>query len=539
MSKLDAAWSRLEAAAKDAAATRIVDLFDAEPDRLSKLTVSAAGVSLDLSKQSWTAEGLDAALDLARAVDVEGARQAMFGGEAINTSEDRAVLHVALRAAKDAPYAAKGEAVMADVEDVRVRMKAFAEQVRSGAVKGSTGKPFKTILHIGIGGSDLGPRLLWDALRPVKPQIDVRFVANVDGAEFELVTADMDPEETLVIVVSKTFTTQETMANAQAARDWLSAALGEEGAKAHLAAVSTALDKTSAFGVPDERVFGFWDWVGGRYSLWSSVSLSVAIAAGWEVFERFHAGAAQMDVHFRDAPLEKNAPVLLALAQIFNRNGLGRPARSVVAYSYRLSRLSAFLQQLEMESNGKQVDKAGKPVTRGTSAIVFGGEGTNVQHAYFQAMHQGTDITPMELIGLATTDEGPAGMHPKLLSNLLAQAEAFMVGRSEEEVRKELADKGVDAATIDVMAPQRTFPGNRPSTLILLDRLTPETFGALIALYEHKTFVEGVIWGINSFDQWGVELGKVMANRILPELEGGAPARHDPSTTAMIAKLKP
>jgi len=538
VSDLDAAWTRLETAAKAAGEKRIVEFFDTEPQRLETLTLDVAGLHLDLSKQAWDEAGLEAALDLAHAAGVEAARARMLGGEAINSSEGRAVLHVALRAKSNADIKAQGVPVMADVEAVRSRMKAFADAVRSGEIKGATGKPFKAILHIGIGGSDLGPRLLWDALRPVKPEIDLRFVANVDGAEFLLTTADLDPEETLVVVVSKTFTTQETMSNAAAARAWLVAALGEEGANAHLAAVSTALDKTSAFGVADERVFGFWDWVGGRYSLWSAVSLSVAVAAGWDVFQGFLDGAAEMDAHFASAPLEKNAPVLVALAQIFNRNGLDRRARSVVPYSHRLRRLASFLQQLEMESNGKSVGPDGKPARRGTATVVFGDEGTNVQHAYFQCMHQGTDITPMELIGLAKSDEGPAGMHEKLLSNLLAQAEAFMVGRTTEDVVAELTAKGVSQDEIATLAPQRTFAGNRPSTLVLLDRLTPQTFGALIALYEHKTFVEGVIWGINSFDQWGVELGKVMANRILPELEAGAVGQHDPSTAALIERLK-
>jgi glucose-6-phosphate isomerase len=538
MADLDAAWTRLEDAAKAAGEKRIVEFFEAEPRRLETLTLDVAGLHIDLSKQAWDEAGVEAALDLAHAADVEGARAAMFGGEAINSSEGRAVLHTALRAKADADFKAGGVAVMAEVEAVRARMKTFAEAVRSGQIKGATGKPFKAILHIGIGGSDLGPRLLWDALRPVKPSIDLRFVANVDGAEFALTTADMDPEETLVIVVSKTFTTQETLANAGAARAWLAEALGETGANAHLAAISTALDKTAAFGVADDRVFGFWDWVGGRYSLWSSVSLSVAVACGWDVFQGFLDGAAAMDEHFRTASLEENAPVLIALAQIFNRNGLDRRARSVVPYSHRLRRLASFLQQLEMESNGKSVGPDGKPVKRGTATVVFGDEGTNVQHAYFQCMHQGADITPMELIGVAKSDEGPAGMHEKLLSNLLAQAEAFMVGRATEDVVAELQAKGVSEAEIATLAPQRTFAGNRPSTLVLMDRLTPQTFGALIALYEHKTFVEGVIWGINSFDQWGVELGKVMAGRILPELESSAAGSHDPSTTALIERLK-
>jgi glucose-6-phosphate isomerase len=302
--------------------------------------------------------------------------------------------------------------------------------------------------------------------------------------------------------------------------------------------VSTALDKTSAFGISDARVFGFWDWVGGRYSLWSAVSLSVAIALGWPSFERLLAGARAMDAHFRETPLDRNAPALLALAQVFNRDGLGRTARTVVPYAHRLRRLPAFLQQLEMESNGKGVGSDGAPLAHGTAPVVFGGEGANVQHAYFQQIHQGPDVVPVEFVAVADNDEGPDGLHAKLLANVIAQAEALMVGRPEAEVRKDLEAKGLASAAIDALAPQRAFPGDRPSTLILMDRLTPERLGALLALYEHKTFVEGVIWGINSFDQWGVELGKTLASRILGELQGGAPQPHDPSTAALIQRLK-
>jgi glucose-6-phosphate isomerase len=535
---MDQAWKALSTAAEAGKATPITAMFAREPDRLARLSVDAAGICLDLSKQAWTLSGLDAALALAAAAGVEAARERMFAGEAINASEGRAVLHVALRGEAGDAYAAQGQPVIDDVIETRARMRAFADAVRAGEIRGSTGRPFRTILHIGIGGSDLGPRLVWDALRPLKPQIDLKFIANVDGAEFALATADLHPAETLVIVVSKTFTTQETLANADAARAWLAQALGEASVGAHLAAVSTALDKTSAFGIAADRVFGFWDWVGGRYSLWSAVSLSVATALGWDRFEALLAGARAMDQHFRTAPLDRNAPVLLALAQVFNRDGLDRRARSVVPYAHRLRRLSAFLQQLEMESNGKGVGADGRRVAHGTSPVVFGGEGTNVQHAYFQQLHQGPDVVPVEFIAVAETDEGPARMHAKLMANCIAQGEAFMVGRAEAEVRLELAAKGLGPAEIDVLAPQKTFPGDRPSTTLVLDRLTPQTLGALIALYEHKTFVEGVIWGINSFDQWGVELGKALASRVLAELQGGPVNPHDPSTTALIKKLK-
>jgi glucose-6-phosphate isomerase len=531
------AWARFDAAAERAASARIADLFASEPDRLSRLTVKAAGLQLDLSKQAFTGEALDACLDLARAADVEGARARLFEGFAVNTSEHRAVLHPALRAPDGAAYLAVGEPVSAEVEAGRARMKALAEGIASGAVLGATGERFKTIVHIGIGGSDLGPRLVWEALRPLGGPMELRFAANVDGQEIEAALHGLNPATTLVMVVSKTFTTLETLANAQAARAWLQASLGEEGAKGHFAAVSAAPDKAVAFGMAPDKVFAFWDWVGGRFSIWSAVGLSCAIALGFDRFQGFLGGAAEMDAHFTSAPLESNAPVLMALAQIFNRNGLCRSIRAVVPYAQRLRLLPAFLQQLEMESNGKRVTREGALVRRATAPSVFGDAGTNGQHAFFQLLHQGTDIIPVDLV-LVEKGEGPAGMQAKLVANGIAQAEALMIGRAEAEVRAELAAKGVEAAEIDTLAPQRTFPGNRPTTTILASELTPQALGALIALYEHKTFVEGVIWGINSFDQWGVELGKTLAVRILGELDGGAPLPHDPSTRALIDRLK-
>jgi glucose-6-phosphate isomerase len=534
---LAAAWATFDAAAERGAAVRIADLFASESDRLARLTLKAAGLELDLSKQAFTREGLDACLGLARAADVEGARAKLFEGFAVNTSEHRAVLHPALRAPDGATYLAAGEPVSADVEAGRLRMKALADGIASGAVRGATGERFKTIVHIGIGGSDLGPRLVWEALRPLGGPMELRFAANVDGQEIEAALYGLDPATTLVMVVSKTFTTLETLANAEAARAWLQASLGEEGAKGHFAAVSAAPDKAVAFGMAPDKVFAFWDWVGGRFSIWSAVGLSCAIALGFDRFQGFLDGAAEMDAHFTSAPLERNAPVLMALAQIFNRNGLGRSIRAVVPYAQRLRLLPAFLQQLEMESNGKRVTRSGAPVLRATAPSVFGDAGTNGQHAFFQLLHQGTDIIPVDLV-LVEKGEGPEGMQAKLLANGIAQAEALMIGRAEAEVRAELEAKGVDAAEIDSLAPQRTFPGNRPTTTILAPELSPHALGALIALYEHKTFVEGVIWGINSFDQWGVELGKTLAVRVLGELDGGKPLIHDPSTRALIDRLK-
>jgi glucose-6-phosphate isomerase len=537
LSDLTAAWARLKEAATAAGARRLVSLFDAEPDRLARLNVAAADLQIDLSKQPWSLADLDVSLDLARVGGVEAARDRLFAGEAVNSSEGRAALHMALRAPKGSDFRAQGEAVSAEVDAMRERIAAFAEAVRSGALKGASGKPFRSVVHIGIGGSDFGPRLVWEALRPVSAQIDLRFVANVDPAEITFALADLEPAETLVVVVSKTFTTQETMTNAEAARSWLRAALGQT-ADAHLVAVSAAPEVAQAFGVPADQVFGFRDWVGGRYSVWSAVGLSCAIGLGGEAFERLLAGAAAMDQHFQSAPLSSNAPVLLALAHIFNRNGLGWPIRAVVPYAQRLHLLPNFLQQLEMESNGKRVTADGRPVAQATAAAVFGDAGTNVQHAFFQLMHQGTDVIPVDFIAVREASEGDPAAQCILLANAVAQAEALLVGRSEADVRAELTAKGLSVAEIDVLAPQRTFPGDRPSAFILMDRLTPERLGALLALYEHKTFVEGVLWGINSFDQWGVELGKSLATRVLGELQGGAPGAHDPSTAALIGKLR-
>jgi glucose-6-phosphate isomerase len=520
MTDLAAAWDAFERAARNDAQQRILDLFAAEPDRVARLTVGAAGLSVDLSKQPWSKAGFEAALALARAGGVEARRDRQFAGEEVNITERRAVLHMALRAPAGAAFSALGAPVSAGVEAVRDAMKDFVGAVRGGQVRGVTGKPFEAVLHIGIGGSDLGPRMVWRALRPLHGGIEVSFVGNVDPSDVAAAMARLDPETTLVVVVSKTFTTQETMANAAAAKAWLADALGEEKAAAHFAACSVNLDACAAFGIPAERVFGFEDWVGGRYSVWSSVGLSVAIGLGWDVFERFLAGAATMDNHFRTAPLERNAPVLLALAHLYNRNGLGRPVRVVEPYAERLGLLAAYLQQLEMESNGKHVTEAGEPVARATSTAVFGNAGTNDQHAFFQMLHQGTDVIPVDFVAVAVGDEGPARQHTILLANAIAQAEALMAGSHNEA------------------EPHRNFPGDRPSSFILLERLTPEALGALLALYEHKVFVEGTLWGIDSFDQWGVELGKTLANRVLAELEGGAGGDHDPSTAALIRRLK-
>jgi glucose-6-phosphate isomerase len=401
-----AAWARLLRAAETAGDTRIADRFGREADRLERLTLDAAGLHLDLSKQAWGLDGLEAGLALAGAAGVEAARARLFGGERVNRSEGRAVLHPALRAPEGSNLRADGEPVSADVDAGRRAMQAFVDGVRSGAVAGSAGRAFRTVLHIGIGGSDLGPRLVWEALRPLEGPIELRFAANVDGSEIAAALHGLDPAETLVVIVSKTFTTQETMANAEAARAWLRAALGEAAADAHLAAVSAAPEVAGRFGVAPERVFAFRDWVGGRFSVWSAVGLSCAVGLGWDAWRAFLEGAAAMDRHFTEAPLERNAPVLMALAQVFNVNGLGRRARAVVPYAQRLRLFPAFLQQLEMESNGKSTTADGRPVPRPTAPAVFGDAGTNGQHAFFQLLHQGTDVIPVDFVAVAQSGRG-------------------------------------------------------------------------------------------------------------------------------------
>ena len=533
------ALDMLRAVARKDEGTRIVHHFATDRRRVERMGVEAAGLYLDLSKQSWSAEGFEAAVDLARSCDVEGRRDALFGGEAVNNTEGRAVLHPALRAADDADFRALGEPVSEEVAATRREMAQFATDVGSGAETGGTKQPFTAIVHIGIGGSDLGPRLLWEALRPLEPTIDLRFVANIDPRDMGEALAGLDPETTLVVVVSKTFTTQETLANADLAKAWLAESLSPRRMVRHLVGVTAAPEKAEAWGCG--RTFGFRDWVGGRYSLWSAVSLSVAVALGWDVFERVLTGARLMDEHFREASLEVNAPILLALAQVYNVEGRGRTARTVAPYAHGLRRLPAFLQQLEMESNGKRVKRDGSPVDTATGPVVFGEPGTNGQHAFFQQIHQGPQVVPAEFIVVGHTSD--AAMDARegdapLWSNALAQAQALMVGKTEAEARAELIAAGATAEEADRLAPHKTFPGDRPSTTILMDSLSPEAVGALLALYEHKTFVEGVIWDINSFDQWGVELGKVLAKAILKDVQAGEPsAGLDPSTAELMKRL--
>jgi glucose-6-phosphate isomerase len=525
-------WQALVAHAAGAGARHLRDLFREDPGRAERYALEACGIHADFSKQRLSPDTLPLLVRLAEACDLAGRIAAMFAGEPINTTEHRAVLHVALRAPRGETLCVAGHDVVPDVHAVLDRMAVFAEAVRSGAWKGHTGRPIRAVVNIGIGGSDLGPVMAYEALRHFATrEIDFRFVSNVDGTDFAEATRDLDPAETLFIVSSKTFTTLETLANARTARAWLLAALGDERAVArHFVAVSTNAAEVAAFGIDTANMFGFWDWVGGRYSMDSAIGLSTMLAIGPEGFRELLAGFHAMDEHFRTAAPAANLPVLHGLLAVWNTTFLGAHTIAVLPYDQYLKRFPAYLQQLTMESNGKRVTLAGRVIDDYETSPVFWGEpGTNGQHSFYQLIHQGTRLIPCDFIAFARSANPLGRHHDLLMSNVFAQAEALAFGKTAEEVRAE--------GVAEALVPHKTFPGNRPSTTLLADELTPRVLGSLVALYEHSTFVQGVIWGVNSFDQWGVELGKVLANRIVPELEAAAEpdlSRHDPSTAALI-----
>ncbi len=527
-----ALWSDLAAHAGRLQHADLRDLFAADPDRFARMSVSECGLTLDLSKERLDRPALDALLGLARAAGVEARRDAMASGAAFNLTENRPALHMALR-----DSVAPAIPGVAEVAAVRDAVLAFAEAVRTGAAAAAAG-PFADVINIGIGGSDLGPVMATRALAADADGPRLHYVSNVDGAHLADVTRGLDPRRTLVIVASKTFTTVETMTNARSAVAWLRAALGED-VRDHLAAVSTNVPACEAFGVDPARVFGFWDWVGGRYSLWGAIGLPVAIAIGAARFREMLAGAAAMDRHFLTAPLERNLPVLLGMAGVWRRNLMGWPTVALIPYDQRLDRFPAYVQQLDMESNGKRVTRDGAPAGRATGPVIWGEPGTNAQHSFFQLIHQGTDVIPVEFILAAEPREGPeaAAHHVQLAANCLAQSAALAFGLTEAEVRAEMAAAGRDAAEIDRLAPHRTFPGNRPSITLLQRRLDPFALGRLVALYEHRVFVQAAVWDINPFDQWGVELGKALAKSLVPAVEAGSGAGFDGSTAGLIAAL--
>lgn len=533
----DEIWAALADHRKATRERHLRTLFAEDAARFSGFSVRLDDLLLDYSKTAVTGETMALLLKLAQAADVAGQRDAMFAGEAINTTEKRAVLHTALRAPAGSRIMVDGADVMPEVHATLDRLAAFAEGVRGGSIAAADGRPFTDVINIGIGGSDLGPVMATLALAPYHDGPRLHYVSNVDGAHIADTLAKLDPARTLVIVASKTFTTIETMTNAATARRWIAGALGEKAVGAHFAAVSTALDKVGAFGIAADRIFGFWDWVGGRYSVWSAIGLPVMIAIGAKHFREFLAGAHALDEHFHSAPLERNLPVLLGLVGIWHRDICGYPARAILPYDQRLLRLPAYLQQLDMESNGKRVRKDGSPVARSTGPLVWGEPGTNGQHAFYQLLHQGTDTVPCEFLVAAEGHEPELAQHHRLLlANCLAQSEALMKGRTLEEAREVLAKQGLTPDAAAALGPHKIFPGNRPSVTIAYRRLDPFTLGRLIALYEHRVFVEAAIWGINAFDQWGVELGKELATALLPVIEGKAPADAHDSSTAGLAR---
>ncbi len=529
----------LKTTAAETDATDIRAAFAADPQRFSRFSVRFDDLTMDFSKTAVNEAILPLLLKLAEDGGVAGKREEMFTGKAINFTENRAVLHTALRNRANTPVLVDGRDVMPDVNAVLAAMGTFSDAVRSGAIKGATGKAITDVVNIGIGGSDLGPVMATLALAPYHDGPRLHFVSNIDAAHIADTLKLLTAETTLFIIASKTFTTIETMTNAQTARTFIASALGEKAVQHHFAAVSTALDKVAAFGIDPTRVFGFWDWVGGRYSIWSAIGLPLMIAIGPEEFGRFLDGAHAMDVHFREAEPAKNLPLLLGLIGYYHRNVLGYPSRAILPYDQRLSRFPAYLQQLDMESNGKGVTIDGTPVEGQSGPVVWGEPGTNGQHAFYQLIHQGTSIVPAEFMIAANGFEPELRhQHELLIANCLAQSEALMKGRTLAEAKAQLTSKGMDDKKADFIAPHRVFTGNRPSITFVYDRLTPFALGRLIALYEHRVFVEGVLFRINSFDQWGVELGKELATGLLPVVEGKqSAAGHDSSTAGLVAAL--
>lgn len=536
-----AAWQALQKHFDEMKDVTIADLFAKDGDRFSKFSATFGDQMLvDYSKNRITEETLAKLQDLAKECDLAGAIKSMFSGEKINRTENRAVLHVALRNRSNTPILVDGKDVMPEVNAVLEKMKTFSEAIISGEWKGYTGKAITDVVNIGIGGSDLGPYMVTEALRPYKNHLNMHFVSNVDGTHIAEVLKKVNPETTLFLVASKTFTTQETMTNAHSARDWFLKAAGDEKHVAkHFAALSTNAKAVGEFGIDTANMFEFWDWVGGRYSLWSAIGLSIVLSIGFDNFVELLSGAHAMDKHFSTTPAEKNLPVLLALIGIWYNNFFGAETEAILPYDLYMHRFAAYFQQGNMESNGKYVDRNGNVVDYQTGPIIWGEPGTNGQHAFYQLIHQGTKMVPCDFIAPAITHNPLSDHHQKLLSNFFAQTEALAFGKSREVVEQEYRDQGKDPATLDYVVPFKVFEGNRPTNSILLREITPFSLGALIALYEHKIFTQGVILNIFTFDQWGVELGKQLANRILPELKDDKEiSSHDSSTNGLINRYK-
>ncbi len=534
-------WKKLEAHFEQVRDVQMKQLFADDPDRFNRLSIQFEDILVDFSKNRITDETLQLLLQLAEECKLQDAIEQMFTGAPINETEGRSVLHIALRNRTNLPIMVDGKDVMPEVNEVLGRMETFANQMVNGERRGFTGKPLRTIVNIGIGGSDLGAVMVTEALKPYwKPGMEVHFVSNVDGTHMAETLKQCDPETTLFMIASKTFTTQETMTNARTARSWfLEAAGNEEEVAKHFVAISTNAEGVRDFGIAPENMFGFWDWVGGRYSLTSAIGLPIACTIGFDNFRQLLEGFHAMDLHFRETELDKNLPVLLALIGIWYNNFFGAESEAILPYDQYLHRFPAYFQQGNMESNGKYVDRSGQPVNYQTGPIIWGEPGTNGQHAFYQLIHQGTKLIPCDFIAPAISHNPIGDHHAKLLSNFFAQTEALMMGKSEREVRAELEAEGKTASEIEQLLPFKVFEGNRPTNSILLKKISPRSLGSLIALYEHKIFTQGIIWNIFSFDQWGVELGKQLAKKILPELDGAEDVTsHDASTNGLINAWK-
>lgn len=531
-------WNKLQEHFYATKSFAITEYFKTDPERANRFAIKWNDFYVDYSKNNISQETMDLLLALAEEVNLKENIQKYFGGDIINETEGRAVLHTALREKETATVAVAGKNIIPEVFEVKQKIKEFSEAVISGNKKGHTGKAFTDIVNIGIGGSDLGPVMVTEALAHYKNHLNVHFVSNVDGDHVQEVIKNLNPETTLFVIVSKSFTTQETLTNALTIRKWFLEHASEEAVAKHFVAVSTNLEKINEFGIASENVFPMWNWVGGRFSLWSAVGLSISLATGFDNFDKLLKGAHEMDTHFKTASFDQNIPVVLALLSIWYNNFYGAESEAIIPYTQYLHRFAAYLQQGIMESNGKSVDRSGNRVSYETGTLIWGEPGTNSQHAFFQLIHQGTKLIPADFIGYVHSLHNNVDHHEKLMANFFAQTEALLNGKNKEEVIAELQAKGMEASKVEKLLPYKIFEGNKPTNTILIDKLTPESLGALIALYEHKIFVQGVIWNIFSYDQWGVELGKQLANKILTDIKGSEIAEHDSSTTNLLKIFK-
>ena len=528
------AWTALQDHFNQDNTSDIKSLFESESNRAKDFSIQWNNFYVDYSKNALSKKTMDLLIDLSKEVGLSEAIAHYFNGTAINETESRAVLHTALRDKDATPINVDGENIIPQIREVKAQMKAFSNDIINGTKRGYTGKAFTDVVNIGIGGSDLGPAMVVEALKFYKNHLKVHFVSNVDGDHVQEVIRELNPETTLFVVVSKTFTTQETLSNATTIKNWFLETASQEDVAKHFAAVSTNTQKISDFGIVPAHVFTMWDWVGGRFSLWSAVGLSIALAVGYDHFEAMLDGAFEMDQHFKHSPFKENIPVVLSLISIWYANFHNAETQAIIPYTQYLSRFSAYLQQGIMESNGKCFDRSGNRVSYETETVIWGEPGTNSQHAFFQLMHQGTKLIPADFIGFKKSLHGDTDHHNKLMANFFAQTEALLSGKTRAQVDQEFAEKGTDPALAEKVAPFKVFEGNKPTNTLLIDQLTPETLGSLIALYEHKIFVQGVIWNIFSYDQWGVELGKQLATNILSDIEGITKGQHDPSTQLLL-----